>query len=133
MVLDAKAVLAETTLFGQLSDRSLEQLAAAALQLPFSKHRVIHLQGEPDQRLYVLASGAVKLMVGSLNGLRWAPGVLIPPAAFGMHGLSEGVYAPAGPRRTGPERCPDRRAMGDDLAAGKRALERLYGRQAGAG
>jgi CRP/FNR family cyclic AMP-dependent transcriptional regulator len=92
VALDAKSILAETALFGQLSDRSLEQLAATAVQYTFNKDRVIYFQGEPSQRRYVLASGAVKLRVSSSDGLSWVPDVLVPPATFGMLGLAEGVY-----------------------------------------
>jgi CRP/FNR family transcriptional regulator, cyclic AMP receptor protein len=92
MALDTKPVLADTALFGQLSDRSLEQLTAAAGQYFFRKGRIIYFEDEPAQRLYVLVRGAVKLVVESFSGHRWALGVLVPSATFGMLGTTDGVY-----------------------------------------
>jgi CRP/FNR family cyclic AMP-dependent transcriptional regulator len=86
-------LLGRTELFRGLDERARLEVAGAATQMTFAKNQTIFVQEEPGDRMFVLASGAVKLVVRSRHGevvelaRRW------PPAVFGEVALLD-----SGPR-----------------------------------
>jgi CRP/FNR family transcriptional regulator, cyclic AMP receptor protein len=92
------ALLAKTELFGGLGPAILEQLADRTRVRSVDKGQTIFVQDEPGDRMFVLAEGAIKLVVRSAQGevvelaRRW------PPAAFGEVALLDG-----GPRSSSAE------------------------------
>jgi CRP-like cAMP-binding protein len=65
---DAVSLLARTAVFGQLSDHTLRQLAAACSLRSFRKGQIIFQQGDPGDALYVVAKGRVKVLTSSPEG-----------------------------------------------------------------
>jgi CRP/FNR family cyclic AMP-dependent transcriptional regulator len=92
------ALLAKTDLFGVLEQAVLEQLAIRTRVRTVDRGQTIFVQDEPGDRMFVLAEGAIKLVVRSAQGevvelaRRW------PPAAFGEVALLDG-----GPRSASAE------------------------------
>lgn len=83
-------LLAETDLFGVLEPATLEEVAARALVRVVEKGQTIFVQDEPGDRMFVIAEGAVKLVVRSTQGevvelvRHWRP------ATFGEVALLDG-------------------------------------------
>jgi CRP/FNR family transcriptional regulator, cyclic AMP receptor protein len=83
-------LLAGTDLFGVLEPATLEEVAARALVRVVEKGQTIFVQDEPGDRMFVLAEGAVKLVVRSAQGevvelvRHWRP------ATFGEVALLDG-------------------------------------------
>jgi CRP/FNR family cyclic AMP-dependent transcriptional regulator len=84
------ALLAETDLFGVLDPATLEEVATRTLVRVVEKGQTIFVQDEPGDRMFVIAEGAVKLVVRSTQGevvelvRHWRP------ATFGEVALLDG-------------------------------------------
>jgi CRP-like cAMP-binding protein len=92
------ALLAQTDLFGVLDEETLEQLATRTRVRAVDKGQTIFVQDEPGDRMFVLAEGAVKLVVRSAQGEVVELARHWPPAAFGEVALLDG-----GPRSASAE------------------------------
>lgn len=83
-------LLAETDLFGVLDPATLEEAATRTLVRVVEKGQTIFVQDEPGDRMFVVAEGAVKLVVRSAQGevvelvRHWRP------ATFGEVALLDG-------------------------------------------
>jgi CRP/FNR family transcriptional regulator, cyclic AMP receptor protein len=83
-------LLAETDLFGVLDPVTLEEVATRTLVRVVEKGQTIFVQDEPGDRMFVIAEGAVKLVVRSTQGevvelvRHWRP------ATFGEVALLDG-------------------------------------------
>jgi CRP/FNR family cyclic AMP-dependent transcriptional regulator len=83
-------LLAETDLFGVLDPATLEEAASRTLVRVVEKGQTIFVQDEPGDRMFVVAEGAVKLVVRSAQGevvelvRHWRP------ATFGEVALLDG-------------------------------------------
>jgi CRP/FNR family transcriptional regulator, cyclic AMP receptor protein len=83
-------LLAETDLFGVLDPATLEEVATRTLVRAVEKGQTIFVQDEPGDRMFVIAEGAVKLVVRSTQGevvelvRHWRP------ATFGEVALLDG-------------------------------------------
>jgi len=83
-------LLAETDLFGVLDPATLEEAASRTLVRVAEKGQTIFVQDEPGDRMFVIAEGAVKLVVRSAQGevvelvRHWRP------ATFGEVALLDG-------------------------------------------
>jgi CRP/FNR family transcriptional regulator, cyclic AMP receptor protein len=83
-------LLATTDLFGVLEPATLEEVATRALVRVAEKGQTIFVQDEPGDRMFVVAEGAVKLVVRSTQGevvelvRHWRP------ATFGEVALLDG-------------------------------------------
>ena len=91
-------LLGRTELFRSLDERSRRELAAMATQTAFAKGQTIFVQDEPGDRMFVLAEGAVKLVVRSRHGEVVELARHRPPAVFGEVALLDG-----GPRSASAE------------------------------
>jgi CRP/FNR family transcriptional regulator, cyclic AMP receptor protein len=65
---DPAKVLAGTTLFGSLGERDLAGVAARCVKRTYSKGQYLCYQGDPGDRLFVVASGLVKVTLTSEQG-----------------------------------------------------------------
>ena len=92
------ALLAQTDLFGVLDEQTLEQLAARTRVRAVDKGQTIFVQDEPGDRMFVLAEGAIKLVVRSAQGEVVELARHWPPATFGEVALLDG-----GPRSASAE------------------------------
>jgi CRP/FNR family cyclic AMP-dependent transcriptional regulator len=92
------ALLAKTDLFGALDQTILEQLAGRTRVRTADRGQTIFVQDEPGDRMFVLAEGAVKLVVRSAQGEVVELARHWPPAAFGEVALLDG-----GPRSASAE------------------------------
>jgi CRP/FNR family cyclic AMP-dependent transcriptional regulator len=92
------ALLGRTDLFRTLTERARLEVASAATQMTFAKSQTIFVQEEPGDRLFVLAKGAVKLVVRSRHGEVVELARHWPPAVFGEVALLDG-----GPRSASAE------------------------------
>jgi CRP/FNR family cyclic AMP-dependent transcriptional regulator len=91
-------LLGRTELFRPLDERSRREVAAMATQTTFAKGQTIFVQDEPGDRMFVLAEGAVKLVVRSRHGEVMELARHRPPAVFGEVALLDG-----GPRSASAE------------------------------
>jgi CRP/FNR family transcriptional regulator, cyclic AMP receptor protein len=91
-------LLGRTELFRPLDERSRREVAAMATQTAFAKGQTIFVQDEPGDRMFVLAEGAVKLVVRSRHGEVVELARHRPPAVFGEVALLDG-----GPRSASAE------------------------------
>ena len=91
-------LLGRTELFRPLDERSQREVAAVATQTAFAKGQTIFVQDEPGDRMFVLAEGAVKLVVRSRHGEVVELARHRPPAVFGEVALLDG-----GPRSASAE------------------------------
>jgi CRP-like cAMP-binding protein len=83
-------LLGRTELFGALDTQTRQEIAAAATQTTFAKGQTIFVQEEPGDRMFVLARGAVKLVVRSRHGEVVELARHWPPAVFGQLALLDG-------------------------------------------
>jgi CRP/FNR family transcriptional regulator, cyclic AMP receptor protein len=83
-------LLGKTELFRALDERARLEVAGAATQMTVAKNQTIFVQDEPGDRLFVLASGAVKLVVRSRHGEVVELARHWPPAVFGEVALLDG-------------------------------------------
>jgi CRP/FNR family transcriptional regulator, cyclic AMP receptor protein len=84
------ALLAETDLFGVLDRTILEEVASRTLERSVEKGQTIFVQDEPGDRLFVIADGAVKLVVRSAQGEVVELARHRRPAVFGEVALLDG-------------------------------------------
>jgi CRP/FNR family cyclic AMP-dependent transcriptional regulator len=83
-------LLAETDLFGVLDPATLEEAASRTLVRAVEKGQTIFVQDEPGDRMFVLAEGAVKLVVRSAQGEVVELARHWRPATFGEVALLDG-------------------------------------------
>jgi CRP/FNR family cyclic AMP-dependent transcriptional regulator len=83
-------LLAKTDLFGALDEATLDQIAGRTRVRVVDKGQTIFVQDEPGDRMFVLADGAVKLVVRSAQGEVVELARHLPPAAFGEVALLDG-------------------------------------------
>jgi CRP-like cAMP-binding protein len=83
-------LLAKTDLFGVLDEATLDQMAGRTRVRAVDKGQTIFVQDEPGDRMFVLADGAVKLVVRSAQGEVVELARHVPPAAFGEVALLDG-------------------------------------------
>ncbi len=101
-------LLGRTELFHTLDEQVRRELARATTQITFDKGQTIFVQDEWGDRMFVLASGAVKLVVRSRHGevvelaRHWTPA-----AVFGEVALLDG-----GPRSATAETIEPSRVLG---------------------
>ena len=86
-----KPLLAQTEIFGQLSDSALDLLSEKAVERKFRKGHVIFHQGDPGTSICVLAEGIVKVMVTSEKGDEMVLVTLESPATFGELAVVDGL------------------------------------------
>ena len=84
------ALLARTDLFSVLDETTLDQVASRIRMRVVDRGQTIFVQDEPGDRMYVLAEGAVKLVVRSAQGEVVELARHSPPAAFGELALLDG-------------------------------------------
>jgi CRP/FNR family cyclic AMP-dependent transcriptional regulator len=92
------AVLARTELFKGVDDAARRRIAERIGERVVERGRSVFVQGEPGDRMYVLAAGAVKLYVASREGGIVELARHQPPAIFGEVALLDG-----GPRSASAE------------------------------
>jgi CRP/FNR family transcriptional regulator, cyclic AMP receptor protein len=92
------AVLARTELFKGVDDAARRLIAERVGERVVERGRSVFVQGEPGDRMYVLAEGAVKLYVSSRDGGIVELARHQPPASFGELALLDG-----GPRSASAE------------------------------
>ena len=83
-------LLGRTELFGSLDQQVRRDLARSATQLALDKGQTLFVQDERGDRMFVLASGAVKLVVRSRHGEVVELARHWPPAVFGEVALLDG-------------------------------------------
>ena len=76
-------VLEQTTLFGGLDRAILEALAASCLERVYARDHFLWYQGDPGDRLVIIARGLVKVVVHSSNGDQMVLATLGPPEILG--------------------------------------------------
>jgi CRP/FNR family cyclic AMP-dependent transcriptional regulator len=91
-------LLGRTELFHPLDERARREVAATVTQMVFARGQTIFVQDEPGDRMFVLAEGAVKLVVRSRHGEVVELARHWPPAVFGEVALLDG-----GPRSASAE------------------------------
>lgn len=77
------ALLAATPLFRGLGDAELRAVAEAASRRSYRTGAFVFLEGDPGDRLFVLAEGVVKVFVSSPEGEEMILATLRPPDVFG--------------------------------------------------
>jgi CRP/FNR family cyclic AMP-dependent transcriptional regulator len=92
------AVLARTELFKGVDDAARRLIAERVGERVVERGSSVFVQGEPGDRMYVLAEGAVKLYVSSRDGGIVELARHQPPASFGELALLDG-----GPRSASAE------------------------------
>jgi CRP/FNR family cyclic AMP-dependent transcriptional regulator len=92
------AVLARTELFQGIDEATQRRIAEHVAERVFERGQCVFVQGEPGDRMFVLAEGAVKLYVSSRNGDIVELVRHHPPAVFGEVALLDG-----GPRSASAE------------------------------
>jgi CRP/FNR family transcriptional regulator, cyclic AMP receptor protein len=84
------AVLARTELFKGVDDAARRLIAERVGERVVERGRSVFVQGEPGDRMYVLAEGAVKLYVSSREGGIVELARHRPPASFGELAVLDG-------------------------------------------
>jgi CRP/FNR family transcriptional regulator, cyclic AMP receptor protein len=83
-------LLGKTELFHTLDEPARREVAGAATQVTFVKGQTIFVQDEPGDRMFVVAEGAIKLVVRSRHGEVVELARHWPPAVFGEVALLDG-------------------------------------------
>jgi CRP-like cAMP-binding protein len=83
-------LLAATRLFAGLDEETLGRLAERSTLRRYRRGQVIFAQGDPGDSLFVVASGRVKVMVGSAEGEEMVLATLGPHETFGELALVDG-------------------------------------------
>lgn len=85
--------LGATPLFGALGPRALASVNERCRAVAYQGGETIHHEGEPAERLYVVASGAVKLLRHGADGAAVLHDVAAPGETFGsLQALGDDVY-----------------------------------------
>ncbi len=87
--MDRKAALVKTSLFGDLPEPALTELAERAVPRKYRKGSVIFVQGEPGERCFVIADGTVKISAYHQDGREAVLAVLGPGDVLGELALFE--------------------------------------------
>ncbi len=83
-------VLRETTLFGTLEDEILAALADAAAARRYKARETIFHEGDPGDALLIVAEGAVKVFVTSVEGKEMVMATMTRPDTLGELALLDG-------------------------------------------
>jgi CRP-like cAMP-binding protein len=83
-------LLGRTELFHTLDERARREVAGTVTQVAYVKGQTIFVQDEPGDRMFVLAEGAIKLVVRSRHGEVVELARHRPPAVFGEMALLDG-------------------------------------------
>lgn len=87
--MDAVRALERTTLFGDLGDRAIAEIAGRIVERRYRKGNVIFVQGEPGERCFVISSGTVKISAYHPDGREAVLAVLGPGDVLGELALFE--------------------------------------------
>ncbi len=87
---DAATLLANTSLFSTLDDKTLFRLAERAVERDVAKGEVIVRENDPGDSLFVVVDGMFKVFVTSEHGDEMALVALKPPDVFGELALIDG-------------------------------------------
>lgn len=80
---DVSRLLAATAMFGALDLETLTNIAAATLQRTYRRDQYLCYQGDPGDRLFIIASGLVKVVYTSPQGDEMVLATLRSPEIFG--------------------------------------------------
>lgn len=83
-------LLAETGLFGAAPRDLLAELASRANVVELAANEILFLKGDPGDRLYIVASGAIRIGAMSPEGREVSYGVLGPGAVLGEIAVVDG-------------------------------------------
>lgn len=83
-------MLAATPLFSGLSQPELLRLAEATAERIYQRGQFLFHQGDPGDRLFVIAEGLVKVVVSSSGGEEMILAALRPPDIFGELAMIDG-------------------------------------------
>lgn len=87
------AMLRRTPLFGRLTDQELIDVNARCRAEPATPGQVVHHEGEPAGRLYVVATGTVKLKAHDEEGRALVRDLIAPGEIFGaLQALGDDRY-----------------------------------------
>jgi CRP/FNR family cyclic AMP-dependent transcriptional regulator len=86
----AASLLAATPLFSGLSQPELLRLAEATAERVYRRGQFLFHQGDPGDRLFVVADGLVKVVVTSPDGEEMILAALRPPDVFGELAMIDG-------------------------------------------
>jgi len=86
----AATLLATTRLFAGLDEETLRRLGERSIMRRYRRGQVIFAQGDPGDSLFVVASGRVKVMVGSAEGEEMVLATLGAHDTFGELALVDG-------------------------------------------
>lgn len=87
--MDRVAVLARTSLFGDLGEGALAEIAERTIPRRYRKGSVVFVQGEPGERCFVIVSGTVKISAYHPDGREAVLAVLGPGDVLGELALFE--------------------------------------------
>ena len=83
VVIDRKALLSKTKLFSGLSEPALELLSEGAAIHTYAKGDIVFHSGDSGDRLFVVASGLVKVFITSVDGEEIILEITGPPNTLG--------------------------------------------------
>lgn len=89
-MIDIKASLRRSPLLAELDEASIEILATTAVVMRFGPREIIVQRNEPGDRMYVLMSGHVKIVMSDDNGRDTVLGLMGPGEALGEISLFTG-------------------------------------------
>ena len=108
-----EGLLRDTPLFAALDDEAAAALRSSMVEVSLRRGEVLFAEGEPGDRLYLVAKGKIKLGRTSADGRENLQAVLGPGEMFGELSLFD-----PGPRASGATAVTDARLLGlghDDL------------------
>jgi CRP-like cAMP-binding protein len=88
---EAAQVLGSTALFGALALADLAGLTAVATQRAYARGQFLCAQGDPGDRLFVVAMGLVKVVFATEEGEEIVLTTLRPPEVFGEIAVLDGA------------------------------------------
>lgn len=80
---EATRLLGATAIFGGLELNALSTLAAVTVQRTYARGQYLCSQGDPGDRLFVIAEGLVKVIFATEEGDEMVLATLQPPEVFG--------------------------------------------------
>ena len=83
-------VLGETSLFRVLDHAALVRVAASCVQRRYRRGQFLCQQGDPGDRLFIITSGLVKVVITSAQGDQLVLATLRPPDVFGELAVLDG-------------------------------------------